>query len=59
MEDFLASQYEAQKLANYQFACFSNYTIVDASRGRDFDGTVNDATAGIRIGPVEISADDV
>ncbi|TKA26868.1 hypothetical protein B0A50_04314 [Salinomyces thailandicus] len=59
MEDFLASQYEAEKLANYQFACFANYTIVDPVDGRDFDGTVNNGTNGIKIGEGQITADDV
>ncbi|KAH8894638.1 histidine phosphatase [Thozetella sp. PMI_491] len=40
LEDFLASQSNATAMANYQFACFGNYTIANATSGQDFDGTV-------------------
>ena len=56
MDDFLAGQYEAEALADYQFACFANYTIVDPFNGNDYDGTVNNGTAGINVYPGEITA---
>lgn len=57
MEDFLASQYAAEELANYQFACFANYTIINPTNGNDYDGTVNNSTAGIQVYPGQITAD--
>ena len=56
MDQFLASQYEAETLANYQFACFANYTIVDPTNGNDYDGTLSNGTAGINVYPGEITA---
>lgn len=46
MDKFLASQYENMKLANYQFACFANYTVINPTNGNDYDGTVNNKTGG-------------
>ena len=46
MDKFLASQYENMKLANYQFACFANYTVLNPTNGNDYDGTVNNKTGG-------------
>lgn len=46
MDNFLASQYENMELANYDFACFANYTLNNATNGNDYDGTVNNRTAG-------------
>ena len=40
MRKFLHSQKNATALANYQYACFGNYTITNATSGRDFDGTI-------------------
>lgn len=57
MDGFLASQYEAEKLANYDFACFANYTIVNLTNGADYDGTVNNATGGIIVNPGTITAE--
>lgn len=57
MEDFLASQYEAESLANYQFACFANYTINNPTNGNDYDGTVNNSTGGVVVSPGEITAE--
>lgn len=57
MDDFVASQEEAMKLANYQFACFANYTINAPSNGNDYDGTVTNSTPGIVIHPGEITAE--
>ncbi|KAK5124996.1 hypothetical protein LTR85_001186 [Meristemomyces frigidus] len=59
MDDFLASQWEAEKLANYQFSCFANYTIVDPTNGADYDGAVSNATSGIIVSPGEITADSI
>ncbi|KAL1657026.1 hypothetical protein SLS61_000066 [Didymella pomorum] len=44
MNNFLQSQYQAAGLANYQFTCFANYTILDTTNGNDYDGTINNAT---------------
>ena len=51
IEDFLASQYQAEELANYQFACFANYTLVNPFNGTDFDGTINSSTPGVIVYP--------
>ena len=59
LDDFLASQYEAEKLANYQFACFANYTVTAPFNGRDWDGTVDNGTAGIVVHPGTITADSI
>ena len=45
MDNFLASQYENAKLANYDFACFANYTL-DTSKATDYDGAATNCTAG-------------
>lgn len=49
--DFLASQYESSELANYQFACFANYTIINPYNGNDYDGTITNTTGGIVVNP--------
>ncbi|KAF2099065.1 phosphoglycerate mutase-like protein [Rhizodiscina lignyota] len=41
LSDFLESQKDADKLANYQFSCFGNYTIKFPNGGKDFDGTIS------------------
>lgn len=46
LENFLASQYQAEELANYDFACFANYTILNATNGNDYDGTISNSTRG-------------
>ncbi|KAI7346312.1 hypothetical protein KC336_g22823, partial [Hortaea werneckii] len=56
-DDFLASQYEAMELANYDFACFANYTILDPTNGRDYDGTVDNGTKGIVVNDGRIDAE--
>ncbi|KAI7213499.1 phosphoglycerate mutase-like protein [Hortaea werneckii] len=56
-EDFLASQYEAMELANYEFACFANYTILDPTNGRDYDGKVQNGTKGIVVHDGRIDAE--
>lgn len=42
MNKFIDSQHNASALANYQYACFGNYTITDAdaTSGKDYDGTI-------------------
>ncbi|RKF61237.1 3-phytase A [Erysiphe neolycopersici] len=40
LKDFLSNQEKITTLANYQYACFANYTIDDPRSGRDWDGTV-------------------
>ena len=42
VDKFIESQKDATKLANYQYACFGNYTIQNALSGRDFDGTISE-----------------
>jgi hypothetical protein len=43
LSKFIESQKDADKLANYQYACFGNYTITDATSGKDYDGTITAA----------------
>ncbi|KAK5113341.1 hypothetical protein LTR62_003440 [Meristemomyces frigidus] len=57
LPSFLKSQYEAEKLANYQFACFANYTIIKPTNGNDYDGTINNSTGGVIFSPGEITAE--
>ncbi|EME49919.1 hypothetical protein DOTSEDRAFT_68663 [Dothistroma septosporum NZE10] len=59
MDNFLASQYESMKLANYDFACFANYTLNNATNANDYDGTVTNRTAGITIHPGMYTADNI
>jgi hypothetical protein len=40
LQDFVASQAQSVTLANYQYACFGNYTIANATSGENFDGTI-------------------
>jgi hypothetical protein len=40
LQDFMSSQKNSTALANYQYACFGNYTVANATSGRDFDGTI-------------------
>lgn len=42
VEDFIASQKGSDALANYQYACFGNWTVPEAEvmTGMDFDGTI-------------------
>ncbi|POS88367.1 hypothetical protein EPUL_000106 [Erysiphe pulchra] len=40
LKDFVSNQEKITALANYQYACFANYTIDDSTRGKDFDGTI-------------------
>lgn len=41
MEGFLRSQRDAYQESNYDYACFGNYTIGNATSGRDYDGTIS------------------
>lgn len=38
---FIGSRTDAYKLANYDFACFGNYTVAGPTSGEDYDGTVS------------------
>lgn len=40
VENFIASQETSVELANYQFACFGNWSIEDPLSGKDYDGTI-------------------
>ena len=40
MSGFLQSQENATALANYDYACFGNYTIENPTNGMDYDGTI-------------------
>jgi hypothetical protein len=42
MESFMECQKGAEELANFQFACFGNYTVADPTSGKDFDGTISE-----------------
>lgn len=57
LDSFLASQYQAEELANYQFACFANYTLNAPFNGNDYDGYVTNETAGITVSPGELTAE--
>lgn len=57
--DFVASQADAAALANYDFACFANYTLVEPTNGKDYDGTVNNGTAGVVVNPGRLTANYV
>lgn len=59
IDDFLSSQADADQLANYQFACFANYTLNNPYNENDYDGTVYNDTAGITVHPGMITAEYV
>jgi hypothetical protein len=40
MQDFIASQANAYVESSYNYACFGNYTVKNATRGFDYDGAV-------------------
>jgi hypothetical protein len=40
LSDFLTSQRDAEKLANYQFSCFGKYNVTGVLTGKDYDGTI-------------------
>ncbi|CAK3886707.1 multiple inositol polyphosphate phosphatase [Lecanosticta acicola] len=56
MEKFIASQEQAMQLANYDFACFANYTLANATNAYNYDGAVNNQTQGITVHPGRITA---
>ncbi|KAF8848142.1 phosphoglycerate mutase-like protein [Acephala macrosclerotiorum] len=41
MEAFIESQANSYALSNYDFACFGNYTVANATSGMDYDGTIS------------------
>jgi hypothetical protein len=41
LSSFLESQANAYTLSNYNYACFGNYTIANATSGEDYDGTIS------------------
>jgi hypothetical protein len=51
LDDFVASQADAEKLANYDYACFTNYTLVEPLNGNDYDGRVDEDTPGVVVNP--------
>lgn len=55
LEQFLASQYEAEALADYQFSCFANYTLDSPFDGQDYDGRVTRESEGITVYPGELT----
>ncbi|EFX06705.1 histidine phosphatase [Grosmannia clavigera kw1407] len=40
LDSFLESQANATAMANYQYACFGNWTLADPFSGADYDGTI-------------------
>ncbi|KZF20409.1 3-phytase [Xylona heveae TC161] len=40
LDQFLATQQDSYKLANYDYACFGNYTLSNITSGHDYDGTI-------------------
>lgn len=51
LQSFVASQADAEELANYDFACFANYTLIEPLNGNDYDGRIDEKTEGIVINP--------
>ncbi|KAL1586446.1 hypothetical protein WHR41_05236 [Cladosporium halotolerans] len=51
LSDFVASQAGAEELANYNFACFANYTLSEPLDGHDYDGRVDESTPGVVVHP--------
>lgn len=51
LQDFVTSQADAEELANYDFACFANYTLIEPLNGNDYDGRIDEDTEGIIINP--------
>jgi hypothetical protein len=40
MQDFISSQANAYAESSYNYACFGNYTVKNATLGFDYDGAV-------------------
>jgi len=59
MSSFLTSQANATSMANYQYACFGNYSIIAPTNGNDYDGTITNTTAGVYHYPGMVTAADV
>lgn len=59
MTNFLQSQASAESQANYDYACFGNYSIIAPTNGNDYDGTITNTTAGVIHYPGTITADDL
>lgn len=57
MDKFVASQEDAGELANYDFACFANYSLNAPTNGNDYDGRVDNETAGITVHPGRLTAE--
>lgn len=57
MSDFLQSQADVEELANYDFACFANYTLNAPTNGNDYDGRVTNETVGITVHPGRLTAE--
>ena len=51
LDAFVASQADAEELANYDYACFTNYTLVEPLNGNDYDGRVDEGTPGVVVDP--------
>jgi hypothetical protein len=47
LDSFIASQADAERLANYDYACFTNYTLVEPLNGNDYDGRIDESTPGV------------
>uniref|UniRef100_UPI0031194C10 hypothetical protein n=1 Tax=Mesomycoplasma ovipneumoniae TaxID=29562 RepID=UPI0031194C10 len=45
MSSFLQSQVNAYAESNYNYACFANYTITNATSGKNYDGTISNSTS--------------
>jgi hypothetical protein len=41
MSSFIESQANSYVLSNYNYACFGNYTIANATSGQDYDGAIS------------------
>lgn len=59
LDDFLESQKDAEVLANYEFACFANYTLKEPLKAVDYDGTVSNTSDTINVFPGTLTEDYV
>lgn len=44
MDNFLSSQANAYEMSNYNYACFGNYTIANATSGENYNGAITNTT---------------
>jgi len=51
LDNFVASQADAEELANYDYACFKNYTLVEPLNGHDYNGRIDESTPGVIVNP--------